>query len=168
MTPNSRSIQLPASHSSLPLLSLSPFFIFSFSATVAPRSTFISAGSAAPRRGLHPPPPPHLRLPLVAPAARGAGSAAAGVRSADAGGQWRVLLRPAVAGRGSRRPRDGHPARRRRGPLPLQPALRALASHGVRCVSGVGTRICRVGIADRCACGRGWCHGCGTVCAGCS
>ena len=66
-TPNSRSIQLTASHSSLPLLSLSPFFIFSFAAPVAPRSTLISAGSAAPRRGLHPPPPPYLRLPPAAP-----------------------------------------------------------------------------------------------------
>ena len=57
---------------------------------------------------------------------------------ADADGQRRVLLRPAVAGRGSRGARDGHHARRRRGPLPLQPALRALASHGHRCVSGHG------------------------------
>ena len=60
------------------------------------------------------------------------------LRRADADRRRRVLLRPAVAGRGSRRPRDGHPARRRRGPLPLQPALRALASHGRRCVSGHG------------------------------
>lgn len=53
----------------------------------------------------------------------------------DADGQRWVLLRPAVAGRGSLRPRDGQPPRRRRGPLPIEPALRALASHGRRCVS---------------------------------
>ena len=60
------------------------------------------------------------------------------LQRADADGQRWVVRRPEVAGGGSRRPRDGQPARRRQGPLPREPALWALASHGRRCVSGYG------------------------------